>query len=61
MLKGQGYWMIYDAAGGLWKLNLITGEATNVLSFHSGAISGIDASPNRHLIATTGQDGTIRM
>lgn len=56
MLKGKDHWFVYDAIGGLWRLNMATGECSNLASFHAGKITGLDTSPNRHIAATTGEN-----
>jgi WD40 repeat protein len=61
MLKLSQGWILHDSAGALWLLDLKSHHATKIFSFHSGKITGLDTSPNKHLAATAGEDGTVRV
>ena len=61
MLKGDDHWLVQDSSGGVYKVNLETGECKSLFNFHSGAISGADLCPFNHAAATCGADGSVRM
>jgi len=61
MLKGDDHWLVQDSSGGVYKVNLETGECKSLFNFHSGAISGADLCPFNHAAATCGVDGSVRM
>ncbi|XP_048588414.1 cilia- and flagella-associated protein 44-like isoform X2 [Nematostella vectensis] len=58
-------WYAQDAAGGIWKLDLSFTHTSHaperLFSFHAGHITGLDTSPVAHLVATTGEDYTVRV
>ena len=60
LLRGTDHWMILDARGGLWRLDILSNEVTQVAAFHAGAVTGMDTSPVDHFAASTGNDGTVR-
>ncbi|KAK3107710.1 hypothetical protein FSP39_020546 [Pinctada imbricata] len=59
------FWYAQDANGGIWRLDLSfshTSQAPEKLfTYHAGAITGCDVSPLSHLVATTGNDHTVRV
>ena len=61
MLRGEGHWLVQDAAGGVYKVVLEKAECTPLFYFHSGGITGLDVCPFNHCCATAGSDGTVRL
>jgi WD40 repeat protein len=59
------FWYAQDANGGIWKLDLSFSASSEdpkqLFSFHAGCINGIDTCPNSHLLATTADDGTVKV
>ncbi|KAJ3086753.1 Cilia- and flagella-associated protein 44 [Quaeritorhiza haematococci] len=53
--------VIQDAGGHLFKLDIKKRSTEKVLSFHSGEIAGIDTSPFAHAMVSLGSDGTLRL
>lgn len=58
-------WYAQDACGGIWNLDLTFSHTSEIpskqFSFHSGIIEGASCSPLAHMIATTGEDNTVRI
>ena len=48
MLRGEGHWLVQDAAGGVYKVVLEKAECTPLFYFHSGGITGLDVCPFNH-------------
>ncbi len=61
MLKGEGHWLVQDAAGAVYKVVLESATVEHLFSFHSGGITGLDLCPFNHAAATCGADGTVRL
>ena len=61
MLKGDGHWLIQDSEGGIFKADLESGKVSQLLAFHSGAVTSIDTSPVGHAAVTCGDDGSVRL
>ena len=59
--KQNGVYLIQDAAGFLWKVDLKKRVSEKVLSFHAGAIRGLDTSPMGPRFCSLGADGTLRL
>ncbi|XP_069115004.1 cilia- and flagella-associated protein 44-like isoform X2 [Argopecten irradians] len=59
------FWYAQDANGGIWKLDLSFSHTSlapeKMFTYHAGAILGCDTSPVSHIVATTGQDHTVRV
>jgi WD40 repeat protein len=53
-------YLIHDQQGFLMKLDLNKRSVEKVLSFHAGAIAGVDTSPRFHKMASLGVDGSLR-
>ena len=64
MVRGAGgggdHYLVHDANGGLWRLDLPSKAVTRLASFHSGQVVGLDVSPTDHFAASAGSDGTVR-
>jgi cilia- and flagella-associated protein 44 len=58
-------WYAQDSNGGIWRLDLSFGASSEypkqIFNYHAGIISGIDTCPNSHLLATTADDGTVKV
>ena len=58
-------WYAQDSNGGIWRLDLgfnaTSEDPRQLFTFHSGVINGIECSPNSHLLATTADDGSVRV
>ena len=46
---------------GIWIYDTHTGEELNLLTGHRGSVSSIVYSPNGHILASGGRDGTVRL
>ncbi|XP_060071995.1 cilia- and flagella-associated protein 44-like [Ylistrum balloti] len=59
------FWFAQDANGGIWKLDLSFSHTSlapeKMFTYHAGAILGCDTSPVSHVVATTGEDRTVRV
>lgn len=60
MVRGEGFWMIQDFKGRLWKLDCETLKASQVIDFHSGRINDMAISDCGNMSVTVGQDGNIK-
>jgi WD40 repeat protein len=58
-------WYAQDSNGAIWRVDLgfsaTSDDPKQLFSFHSGTINGLDCSPTYHLLASTADDGTIRI
>lgn len=58
-------WYAQDSNGGMWKLDLgFSAGSENprqLFTYHSGAIRGIECCPLSNLLATTADDGSVRV
>ncbi|KAK7895699.1 hypothetical protein WMY93_021024 [Mugilogobius chulae] len=58
-------WFAQDAMGAIWKLDLsfthTTPDPECLFQFHGGAVRGLDVSRSRTLMATTAQDGLVKV
>ena len=59
MVKGDGFWLIQDAKGYLWKLDCEDYGAEIIHNFHSGAITDLALSDACNMCMTVGEDGMI--
>ncbi|XP_071957578.1 cilia- and flagella-associated protein 44-like isoform X2 [Antedon mediterranea] len=63
--EAQSIWFAQDANGAIWKLDLsfshTTKDPDQLFSFHSGVITEAVSSGVSHLVATTGDDCTVRV
>lgn len=59
----EGYWLVHDASGKLFKVKLSTGAIQQdiLMSFNSGKLKGIAGSRNSNAVATIGTDGVVRL
>ena len=60
MVKGNGFWLIQDGAGSLWKMDCKTNKHEQVLNFHSGRINDMALGDTCNLCVSAGQDGNIK-
>ncbi|TPX52365.1 hypothetical protein SeMB42_g01478 [Synchytrium endobioticum] len=54
-------YLVLDASGALFRVDIRKHSVDRLMSFHSGPIHGLDASPLRHTLSSIGVDGTIRV
>ena len=58
-------WYAQDAHGGIWKLDLTFSHTSSapekMFTYHAGSIVACDTSPQSHLVASTGDDHTVRL
>ncbi|KAL0027158.1 hypothetical protein WJX79_011044 [Trebouxia sp. C0005] len=65
--QAEGRWLINDEAGSLIQVTLPSsgplqeGRIQHLLTYHSGSIVGLAASPHSHMAITAGADGTVRL
>ncbi|KAJ1560405.1 Cilia- and flagella-associated protein 44, partial [Cladochytrium tenue] len=57
----QSEYLVQDAQGFLFRLDVQKRSVERLLSFHSGAIAAADCSPLRHSLLSLGSDGTLRL
>lgn len=59
------FWYAQDSNGGIWRLDLSFGASSEyprqLFSYHAGVIYGLDTCPNSHLLATTADDGSVKV
>ena len=60
MVKSDGFWLIQDFKGRMWKLDCETLKSEIVMEFHSGRINDMAISDCGNMCATVGQDGNIK-
>ena len=60
MVKGNGFWLIQDGKGSLWKMDCKTEKYEEVLNFHSGRINDMAISDSCNFCVSVGQDGNIK-
>jgi len=60
MVRGEGFWLIQDFKGRLWKLDCESLKSNLVLDFHSGRINDASVSDCGNMCATVGEDGNIK-
>ncbi|TPX37653.1 hypothetical protein SmJEL517_g00774 [Synchytrium microbalum] len=58
---GSNDYIVLDSCGALYRVDIRKHSVDRLMSFHSGAIHGLDASPLLHHISSIGVDGTIRV
>lgn len=64
MIRGEGgHWLVQDARGGLWRVDLGAGAATpkKLITFHAGRLVGLDTCPLEHFAVSAGDDGSVRL
>jgi WD40 repeat protein len=58
-------WYAQDSNGGIWRIDLgfsaTSDDPRQLFNFHSGVINGIECSPSSHLLASTADDGTLKI
>jgi WD40 repeat protein len=58
-------WYAQDSNGSIWRVDLgfsaTSDDPKQLFNFHSGTINGVDCSPTNHLLASTADDGTLRI
>ncbi|KAJ3110143.1 Cilia- and flagella-associated protein 44 [Phlyctochytrium bullatum] len=54
-------YLIQDLQGHLFKLDTKKRSSERIISYHSGSIAAIDASPLGHSLLSLGADGTLRL
>jgi WD40 repeat protein len=63
--ESPSIWYIQDAKGGIWRVDVAhthTVKApSKILSCHAGKVLGMDVCPRAHFVATTGEDGYVRV
>lgn len=60
MVRGDGFWLIQDFKGRLWRLDCETLKSNMVLDFHSGRINDMAVSDCGNMCTTVGEDGNIK-
>ena len=60
MVKGDGFWLVQDFKGRLWKLDCETLASDVVIDFHCGRINDMAISDCGNMCATVGEDGNIK-
>jgi len=61
MVKGKDIWLLGDANGKIWKMNIETLEYEEVTHFHSGAINDLVVNSFNKSAITIGQDGEVKL
>eukprot|EP00698_Gefionella_okellyi_P015023 TRINITY_DN4206_c0_g1_i1.p2 TRINITY_DN4206_c0_g1~~TRINITY_DN4206_c0_g1_i1.p2 ORF type:complete len:1598 (+),score=505.86 TRINITY_DN4206_c0_g1_i1:63-4856(+) len=61
LLKQEDHWMVQDASGGVWRLDLPSYKPTQLIQCHSGSVSAVSCNPGSQIAATTGLDGSVRI
>lgn len=63
--REASFWYAQDANGGIWRLDLsfqfTSLQPERCMYYHSGPIFGVGVSPVAHLVASAGNDGTVRI
>jgi WD40 repeat protein len=60
MVKGNGFWLIQDGNGSMWKMDCQTNKYEQVFNFHSGRINDMAIGDTNNLCVSVGQDGNIK-
>jgi len=61
MIKGNGIWLVSDAKGRIWRLSCYDFKATQVLEYHSGAITDLAISDAFNMAITCSEDGMVKV
>ncbi|KAI8915149.1 hypothetical protein DFJ77DRAFT_430281 [Powellomyces hirtus] len=54
-------YLIQDALGHLFSLDIQSRGIEKVMSFHSGSVASVDSSPSSHSMASLGADGALKL
>lgn len=60
MLKEKDRWILGDARGKTWEINLDTEEKEEIMNYHSGPIADLGISERKNVAVTLGSDGVIK-
>ena len=60
MVRGDGFWLVQDFKGRLWKLGVDSLKSELVIDFHSGRINDMAISDCGNMCASVGEDGNIK-
>ena len=60
MLKEGDRWILGDARGRIWEINLDTEDKFEVMNFHSGPIADLGVCPKKNVAVTLGSDGIVK-
>ena len=53
--------MLQSSSGALWRVKLPSFEPEELINFHAGTINGAVACADRHVMASIGIDGSVRL
>ena len=60
MVKGNGFWLVQDGKGCMWKMDCKTDKCEEVFNFHSGRINDMAISDACNFCVSVGQDGNVK-
>ena len=61
VVRGNGFWLVSDVKGRLWKVDTSDFTSQIVLEYHSGAITDLALSDSYNMAVTCGIDGTVKV
>jgi cilia- and flagella-associated protein 44 len=60
MIKEGDRWILGDARGKIWEINLETEDKIEIMNFHSGPIADLGVCERKNVAVTIGSDGVIK-
>ena len=58
--RSDTQYAVLDGLGGVWTVDVASGDNEKVLASHSGAVTSVVTAPTAQLCVTTGADGSVR-
>ena len=59
--RGQGFWLVSDLRGRLWRVNTEDYSAQAIINYHSGEITDLALSDAYNMAVTCSTDGTVKV
>jgi len=61
MIKGNGIWLLGDARGKIWKMQMDSLLYEEVTHFHAGSINSLTLNSSNKSAVTVGEDGQVKL